>query len=121
MTFGFSIKNTTRRRIPKAKFELIKDYILGKRYELSLVFCGDALSRSLNRHYRDKDKATNVLSFKLSKDSGEIFINLYKMKKFSPTYLFVHGCLHLKGMEHGDTMNKAEKKYLNVASNHRWD
>jgi rRNA maturation RNase YbeY len=116
----FAIKNTTKRPVPRVKFEAIKDQILGKRYDLSLVFCGDALSRSLNRTYRLKDKATNVLSFPLSENSGEIFINVYKMKKFSAAHLFIHGCLHLKGMEHGDTMEQAEKKYLNVASNRRW-
>ncbi|MEK7147903.1 MAG: rRNA maturation RNase YbeY [Patescibacteria group bacterium] len=107
-----SIKNTTRKRAPKIKFEKIKDYILGKSYELSLVFCSDALSRSLNHNYRNRDKATNVLSFPLSKNSGEIFINLNKIKEFGVLHLFIHGCLHLKGMYHGDTMDLEEAKLL---------
>lgn len=79
---------------------------------------------------RGKDKSTNVLSFPLSENSGEIFIDLATVKKelrkfdMSYTklvvYLFIHGCLHLKGMEHGDKMTEAEQKFLNGSSNNRW-
>ncbi|MDB5266475.1 MAG: hypothetical protein JWN89_290 [Parcubacteria group bacterium] len=109
----FSIKNTTRtspRSLRGIPFEEIKNAILGKSYELSLVFCGDALSHRLNLTYRQKDKPTNVLSFPLTKDSGEIFIHL-KLAKNEVGFLFVHGLLHLKGMEHGATMEKAEQKF----------
>lgn len=91
--------------------------MLGENYELSLVFCSDALSRKLNRAYRGKDKAANVLSFPLSKTSGEIFINLARLGQFSATHLFIHGCLHLKGMEHGAKMMKLERKLLNESPN----
>jgi len=100
----------------------IKDYILGKEYELSLVFCKNALSRKLNRIYRGKDKPTNVLAFPLSKTSGEIFINSQHLDGFSPLHLFIHGCLHLKGMQHGRRMEEAEKKLLQyVATAHHWN
>lgn len=68
-----------------------------------------------------------MLSFPLSKKSGEIFIDLVtankEAKEFGMSlgefvkYLFIHACLHLKGMEHGDTMEQAEKKLLNGTSN----
>lgn len=86
--------------------------MLGKNYDLSLVFCGDTLSRRLNRSLRGKDKPTNVLSFSLSESSGEIFINLSKTKEYSVPELFIHGLLHLKGMAHGRTMEEAEIKFL---------
>ena len=70
---SLSIKQTTREKPPRVSFALIKDEILGEPFELSLVFCGSALARSLNRQYRLKDKVGNVLSFPLSKQSGEIF------------------------------------------------
>ncbi|OHA91192.1 MAG: rRNA maturation RNase YbeY [Candidatus Zambryskibacteria bacterium RIFCSPHIGHO2_01_FULL_49_18] len=108
----FSISNKTRKKIPRATFEKIKDGILGKRYELSLVFCGNSLSRKLNLKFRGKDKPANILSFPLSKNSGEIFINLSKLGEFSPLHLFIHGLLHLKGMPHGARMNRVEKKWL---------
>lgn len=122
----FSIRNKTRKGTPGIKFENIKDKILGKGYELSLVFCGDALSRKLNKTYRNKDKATNVLAFPIAKNSGEVFINLSKTKHFSVLELYVHALLHLNGMEHGARMERAEKffvkrflKLKNGTPNHR--
>ena len=100
------------------------DFILGKKYDLSLVFVGNARSKMLNRMYRDKDKTTNVLAFPLSKTSGEIIIALpYAQKEASDfetsvaehlLYLFVHGCYHLKGMDHGPAMERAEKRALSA-------
>ncbi|OHB14282.1 MAG: rRNA maturation RNase YbeY [Candidatus Zambryskibacteria bacterium RIFCSPLOWO2_12_FULL_45_14] len=97
-------------------FKKIKNQVLGRRYELSLVFAANPLMRRLNRIYRGVDKPTNVLAFTISKTSGEIFINPSRAKPFSVNYLFVHGLLHLKGMKHGDTMEQAEKKLLYGAS-----
>lgn len=108
-------------------FTKLKNHVFGKGFELSLVFTDSRLSRRLNRTYRGKNKPANVLSFPLSKKSGEIFIDLVTAKKdarkFEMTFrdfvalLFIHGLLHLKGMRHGDTMERAEKKLLHVASN----
>jgi probable rRNA maturation factor len=111
----------------KIPFEKIADASLGKGYELSLVFCDSKFSKNLNKIYRGKDKPTNILSFPLSKTSGEIFIDLElckkEAKKFGQTYtnfvgfLFIHGLLHLKGMRHGDTMERAEtrlRKLFNI-------
>ena len=101
-------------------FSKIKNACLGEHYELSLVFIDNKLSRKLNKTYRQKDNPTNILSFPLSKKSGEIFIDLAQAKKeaksFGQTFpnfigfLFIHGLLHLKGMQHGSTMEKAESK-----------
>lgn len=107
-----SILNKTKQRVPKIPFEEIKDKVLGKNYDLSLVFCGDKLSRRLNRIYRDKDYPTNVLSFPVSKNSGEIFINLRRLKGFSVPHLFIHGLLHLKGLQHGRKMESRERALL---------
>ncbi|KND49965.1 MAG: putative rRNA maturation factor YbeY [Parcubacteria bacterium C7867-003] len=121
MTDNFEVLNMTKGTLPSVPFEKIKTAILGEKYDLSLVFCGNRKSRELNRTYRDKDYPTNVLSFPLDKKSGEIFINPHVAKreasKFDKNYknfvgfLFIHGCLHLKGMEHGSTMEKAELKF----------
>jgi rRNA maturation RNase YbeY len=105
-----SITNTTKARLPSLAFAEIKNKVLGKNYELSLVFCADKLSRKLNSTYRQKDYPTNVLSFSISKNSGEIFINLRRLKGFSVGNLFIHGLFHLKGLDHGYTMEKAEEK-----------
>ena len=97
-------------------FANIKDSVLGKSYELSLVFIGETTSRKLNKQYRQKDKATNVLSFPLDKKSGEIFItpSVAKKEGHSVGFLFIHGLLHLKGLEHGDTMERAEIKLRKI-------
>ena len=105
-------------------FTKIKDDVLGKPYELSLVFCDSKDSRDLNRIYRSKDKPGNVLAFPLSENFGEIFIDLelaekecVKFEKTFPEFvlfLFIHGLLHLKGMEHGSTMEKNEKHLFNI-------
>ncbi len=120
----FSITNTTRGEVPGVDFLPIKDSVLGKKYELSLVFVGDKKSQTLNNKYRKFNKPTNCLSFSLGKNSGEIFINLGKAKKEAPSfgmkfekfiiYLFIHSCLHLKGMDHGSIMEKAEEKMLKI-------
>ena len=110
--------NTTKQRIPTHPYEKIKDFYLGKNYELSLVFCADSLSRRLNRENRSKDYPANILSFPLSDKSGEIFIDLTtahrQHKKFDRSFsnyigfLFIHGLAHLAGHDHGDTMEREE-------------
>lgn len=104
----------------------LKDKVLGKKYELSLVFTDSKLSKKLNRIYRGKNKPTNVLAFQLSKNSGEIFIDKVtakiEAKDFNMTYkkfvkyLFIHALLHLKGMAHGAKMNMLELKLLGEVS-----
>ena len=116
-----SIRNTTRSR-PRISFEKISDGILGSRYNLSLVLIADYLARRLNREHKGKDTPTNVLSFPIAKDEGEIFLNIRRAKRDAKNFghsekehlafLFIHGCLHLKGHKHGTPMEILEKKYL---------
>lgn len=116
----FGITNKTKSTPPSVPFLAIKNEALGKKYNLSLVFIGERKSRTLNRTYRGKDKSTNVLSFTLDKNEGEIFITLKKSakdaKKFDRdftnfiAFLFIHALMHLKGFDHGSTMEKAEEK-----------
>jgi probable rRNA maturation factor len=102
-------------------FELIKNTILGEKYELSLVFTTTKEILKLNKIYRNIKKPTDILSFPLSDTTGEIFICLSETKKkmvdFKRTYenfltfLFIHGLVHLKGYDHGDKMEKVEIKF----------
>jgi probable rRNA maturation factor len=120
----FSVTNFTKSKSPVSEllFTKIKDSILGKKYELSLVFIGDKRAITLNKKYRNKTYNPNVLSFPVDESSGEIFINLRQLKKevakfemnFTELtkFMFIHGCLHLKGYEHGEEMEKMEQKYL---------
>lgn len=107
---------------PKHQYTNIKEVILGKRYELSLVFIGRTRAKSLNQQYRNKSYSPNVLSFPLDERTGEIFIcpqvaageacRYGLTPKNYVAFLFIHGCLHLKGYDHGDTMDRLEQKYL---------
>jgi rRNA maturation RNase YbeY len=114
----FALRDTTRSRTPRIPFERIKQFVLGNRYELSLVLCGDALARRMNKEYRRKTYRPNVLSFPISKTEGEIFLNIRKAEREAKqlriplsdrlAYLYIHGCYHLKGHDHGDAMDRAE-------------
>ncbi len=109
----------------KKKLLEIKERILGKNYDLSLVFVGDKMSKKLNTEYRQKEHKANVLSFPLNSRCGEIFINIpnseRECKKWDKTpkkfveFLFIHGCAHLKGYDHineedAKKMERYEKK-----------
>ncbi|HWO07110.1 MAG TPA: rRNA maturation RNase YbeY [Candidatus Paceibacterota bacterium] len=106
-------------RVP---FEGLARATLPAGYQLSLVICGDSLSRKMNIQYRKKHYAPNVLSFPLSKREGEIFLNIRKAARearalgISPrariAHLFVHGCAHLAGYAHGDRMDARERSIL---------
>ena len=120
---NLDIKNTTKTTKGKflhLPFVDIKNSVLGEKYDLSLVFVGDKLSKKLNFQHRKKNQPTNILSFPLSKTSGEIFINLAMAKKEAKkferdfenfiTFLFIHGLEHLKGLEHSSRMESKEIK-----------
>jgi probable rRNA maturation factor len=103
-------------------FLSIKDAILGTSYELSVSFVSARTQKKLNTTYRGKESTTNVLSFPLTTESGEITFDLAKVRADAPLFdmpyakflqfLFIHGCLHLKGHEHSDTMEREEKKFM---------
>lgn len=121
---SFEFQNNTKSNLPFSEllFVNIKEAILKKNYELSFVYVGDKKSKELNLKYRQGNYIPNVLSFPIDKNSGEIFINpnqaKKEFKKFDMTYenfliyLFIHGCLHLKGLDHGTKMDSLEKKLL---------
>lgn len=118
----FAITRLTKDRVPSLPFLHIKEAILGKTYELSLVIASDKLSQELNLTHRNKTYTPNVLSFPLDEKHGEIFLNLKQVrrehKKREESYeyfvalLFIHACLHLKGSTHGSTMEKQEARLL---------
>lgn len=107
--------------IPNVPVLNIKEKILGKKFNLNLIYCSPKKSRELNKTYRDKDYPTNILTFPLSESEGEIYIcrsvARAGYKEFDMSYakfltlLVVHGMLHLKGVDHGETMEKLEHDY----------
>ena len=97
--------------------------IMGKdNWDLSLLFCSDDFIQALNRDYRGKDEATDVLSFTMGETveedgrpvfiAGDIVISLPALMRNSKEFgvepdeelhrLIVHGILHLAGLDHED-------------------
>lgn len=118
----FQVAQTTNERIPNLPFAQLKELTLGKKFYCSLTFVGDKRAQTLNRIYRNKTYVPNTLSFTLDNANGEVFINLKEAKKqcskreesfeYYVALLFVHSCLHLKGMEHSDIMDQTMEKIL---------
>jgi probable rRNA maturation factor len=91
------------------------------RATVSLVLADDTLLRTLNRDYREVDRATDVLSFSLAAPAalidpaarvflGEIYISVETARRQARAsrrhfrrelaHLIVHGLLHLTGHDH---------------------
>lgn len=90
--------------------------------EIKLIEILKAESQKLNKIYRGKNKPTNVLSFKYSRDYGEILVcppvikkeakdqgNTYK---YQFTRMVLHGMLHLAGLHHERSKNIAQRVEL---------
>lgn len=118
---NLTIIRQTKGGIPILPFVDIKNAILGTDYDLSLVFPTLQHSTELHLQWKKKSGPVNILSFPLDDSSGEIILTLSQArteaKKYNRSYynhlvfLFIHGCLHLKGMTHGAKMEKQERFY----------
>lgn len=116
---NLTIIRHTKGGIPILPFVQMKNDILGAEYDLSLVFPTIENSKLLHQKWKKKSDPVNILSFPLDEDSGEIILTLSKARSEAPKYgrsyhnhlvfLFIHGCLHLKGMTHGGKMEKEER------------
>ena len=119
MNENLTIVNESKSKPPRLPFLAMKEKVLGKKYELDLVFVSPKESKRLNKIYRKKNNPTDILSFPLSKNEGEIIIDIKTSNTvasdFNRTpsnfiaFLFIHGLFHLKGMSHGSRMEAAER------------
>ena len=128
--------------------KIVKLNLKEKKFKKNKIFCTLLLSgnkeiKNLNRKFRKKNKATDILSFpfqtkkefkkklKLKKEIylGDIIINLNKIKsknvknnfKLQFDNLWIHGLVHLFGYDHKSEndfkiMRRMEKKYLNFVN-----
>ena len=118
-----------RERFERLLRRLVRHYGLG-RPELTLSFVDDPEIRELNKAYRKKDKATDVLSFALNETGsdgrfylGDIVISIPRAKEQAAELghslvreleiLAVHGFLHLIGYDH-DAGHEAEEVKLHA-------
>ena len=97
--------------------------------ELSIALVSDTDIQTLNRDYRHKDKATNVLSFPDAGPApllGDIVLALEtitreaKEKSISlehhVTHLIIHGFLHLQGYDHEADETASEMEALEITA-----
>jgi len=108
--------------LPRIPYQQIQRAILGARYELSFMAVSAQKARALNKKYRGKSYVPDVLAFPLSKHEGEIVFNAQAITREAKKrgisvraytgFIFIHACLHLKGLTHGKGMEKREKQYL---------
>jgi probable rRNA maturation factor len=95
------------------------------RSELSIALCGDERIRGLNRHWRQKDSPTDVLSFAMEavpgrgpRTLGDVVISVETAARQAAerghslevelAVLLVHGLCHLLGHDHeGEADNAA--------------
>jgi len=121
-----SVVNLTDTIIGAAFFKKIGKIILeeeNQNKEVSIVLVNSDIIKKLNKQYRKKNKATDVLSFEGERDElGEIVIcpvevekNARKAESDFKTELamvFIHGLLHLLGHDH----DKSKKQFDQMAS-----
>lgn len=129
-----SLINKTRTRLPQAFLEKWVNTVsaqLQKRgfpkslkgKTLTIVFLDKKSARSINKQFRGKDYATDVLSFDpIEPDSlGELVLCPEVLKaqakehglayQMELGYMVLHGILHLLGFEHEETQEKAEEMF----------
>ena len=137
-----SIRNFTKNRADKKFLEKITEQTLKSakikgRREISLAIVGKGRIRTLNKKYRGKDEATDVLSFgELENKTGKKFVmppnnpgylgeivicfakaeQQAKKSKHSAkkelAVLLIHGILHLAGFSHKKSKDAEEMKKL---------
>ncbi len=117
----FNLINTTKAKLPSLAFAEFKKAILGNKYELTIIIVNKKEIQKLNKQYRNINKPTDILSFPLSDGNGEIYINpemtKIEAKKFDRNYenffafVVIHGLVHLKGFDHGSTMESIETRF----------
>lgn len=111
--------------------------------EISILFCDDPFMMQLNKEYRNKNRATDVLSFEqenvpgqVPQVLGDIIISLETVEsnchgnpeamREEVRMLVCHGLLHLLGYDHGTQeektiMHQKQARYLDVSETDAWD
>lgn len=110
--------------------ETLKELGIKGNAELSVIILNNKGIKEISKKYRNKDVATDILSFPTGYEEiskfigynllGDIYLSYEKIeaqaKEFEHTskrewsYLFVHGILHLLGYDH---KNQIEEKNMN--------
>ena len=115
--------------IPRARLRRWAEAALFAPAELTIRFVDADEGRILNRDYRGKDYATNVLTFAYSEDQQDadatqadiiLCTDVLEKEAFDQkktveehtAHLIVHGVLHAQGYDHGNDQEAAEMEQL---------
>ncbi len=75
--------------------------------ELNIVFVDNRYMRGLNYRFLRRNRTTDVLSFLLETDYGEIYIARPQLENYEHLKeLLIHGLLHLAGLDHTRSSDK---------------
>jgi probable rRNA maturation factor len=99
--------------------------------EIELVFVDTSFIKKLNDKYRNMDKATDVLSFRVEDNPlmGQIFICYTVARSQAKKYktslndeirrLLIHGIVHIFGYDHAGTQDRKEMEEIEQQINER--
>lgn len=119
---NLEVISTTKGALPRVPFVELYKEIFNPSYQLSISFVSSVKMKTLSVAYKGDPSHMNVLSFPLSKNSGEIIICLSAAKREAPKFdrgchqhvkfLVIHGMLHLAGHTHSSKMESEEKRLM---------
>ena len=129
--WDLTLVNSSREPMPKKWIELWllelakqlkKEKVPLKLHELTLVFLDSRQAKKLNNQFRDKDYATDILSFEGDGEKlGELILCPSVLKRQATEhghsfraelgYMLIHGVLHLLGYEHEGSKAQARKMF----------
>lgn len=130
-TSGLDLELEVQKALPKAEKASVPSKTQVRRWvkaalqqdaEITVRFVGEEEGRSLNQEFRQKDAATNVLSFPYASEPlvvGDLVLcwpvvqrealEQGKGLETHAAHLIIHGALHLQGWDHERSEEEAEK------------
>jgi probable rRNA maturation factor len=137
MTITLDLQNAcTCSQIPKLdQFSLWLDTVLlpyNKSFEVTIRLVDEKEIHQLNHQYRQKDKATNVLSFPFEVPDGidldllgdlvicadivnQEAVEQKKSMEAHWAHMVIHGCLHLLGYDHINDQDAQEMEAIEIS------
>jgi probable rRNA maturation factor len=114
---GLAAAGDSRAALPKRptlmRFLREAQLAVGLKGEVSVLLTTDDGIRGLNRRFRKKNKATDVLSFPVEADfgvAGDLAISVEHRLSVELRVLMLHGLLHLAGYDHEIDDGKMARK-----------
>jgi probable rRNA maturation factor len=129
-----TVHSLVKKRMPVSLLQKTAEIVLQQEkkgaLDLSVVLLGEKNATALNKQYRNKEYAPNVLSFPAKElGLGEIVLCPSVIRKESTKYgivfkdhlafMLIHGVLHLLGYDHekdkqAKVMEQKEQQYLSL-------